>query len=99
MKNFNKNTANKKQSKGSNHKTQLKTIFNYLQNNLATATMVFTETGVPQKCITRYKRDLEDLGLLAEVKREKCKVTKCWAWYLTTNPALFPDSNQTKFDF
>jgi hypothetical protein len=56
--------------------------------------MVYKATGVPQKCITRYKRDLEKLGQLAEVKRKRCEITNCWAWYLTTNPNDFPKSNQ-----
>ncbi len=93
MENHN-NNPRKRQSKGSNHATQLKTIFYYLQYNVATATMVYKATGVPQKCITRYKRDLEKLGLLAEVKRQRCKITNCWAWYITTNQNLFPKSNQ-----
>lgn len=93
------NPLNKRQGKGNNHTTQLKTIFQYLKDNVATATMVYEATGVPQKCITRYKRDLEKLGLLAEVKRQRCKITNCWAWYITTNQNLFPKSNQCKFDF
>lgn len=90
------NNPNKIQQQDNKNKTQVKTIFNYLQNNVATATMVFQATGIPQKCITRYKRDLEKLGKLAEVKRQRCKITNCWAWYLTTNVDLFPQSNQLK---
>lgn len=76
--------------------TQLKTIFHYLQENVATASMVTEATGVPQKCITRYKRDLEKKGLLSELKKTVCKTTGFKAWYLTTNPDLFPKSNQLK---
>lgn len=72
------------------YNTQLKTIFNYLQRNTATASMVTNATGIPQKCITRYKRDLEEQGLLHELKKEKCKYTGFQAWYLTTNKNLFP---------
>ncbi|WP_299394236.1 hypothetical protein [uncultured Gelidibacter sp.] len=90
------NNPNKRQRQGNNKRTQLKTIFIYLQNHIATATMVFEATGIPQKCITRYKRDLEKLGLLAEVKRQRCKITNYWAWYITTNPKHFPKSNQLK---
>lgn len=80
------------------HRTQLKTIFNYLQTHTATASMVTAATGIPQKCITRYKRDLEDRGLLYEIRKEKCKHTGCKAWYLTTNPELFPETNQPPTD-
>ena len=90
------NNPNKIQQQDNKNKTQVKTIFNYLQNNVATATMVFQATDIPQKCITRYKRDLEKLGKLAEVKRQRCKITNCWAWYITTNVDLFPQSNQLK---
>lgn len=100
MKDKNQNHGVKSFEKGrtqdNNHTTQLKTIFNYLQNNVATATMVYKATGVPQKCITRYKRDLEKKGLLAEIKRQRCKITNHWAWYITTNQNLFPKSNQLK---
>ncbi len=76
------------------HSTQLKTIFEYLQNNVATASMVTSATGVPQKCITRYKRDLEKCGKLAEVKKDRCQQTGFRAWYITTDSSLFPQQPQ-----
>lgn len=79
-----------KQRKDSSHLNQLKTIFQYLQNHIATASMVTDATGVPQKCITRYKRDLEKTGRLWEVTKAFCKKTGFRAWYLTTNPAKAP---------
>jgi len=80
------NNPRKRQAQIKNKSTQLKTIFNYLQNNVATATMVFEATGVPQKCITRYKRDLEKCGMLFEIEKKACEHTGFKAWYLTTNP-------------
>lgn len=74
--------------------TQLKTILLYLRDHIATASMVAQETQVPQKNITRYKRDLEKAGLLAEVKKAPCELTKFPAHYLTCNPNLFPAKNQ-----
>lgn len=85
-----------KQSKDKVSTTQLKTIFNYLQSHTATASMVADATGVPQKSICRYKRDLQKRGLLYEVRKGICELTKFRAWYLTTNPDLFPMSNQLK---
>ena len=90
------NKANRIQQQHNKNKTQIQTIFNYLQNNVATATMVYQATGIAQKCITRHKRHLEKLGKLAEVKRQRCKITNCWAWYITTNVDLFSQSNQLK---
>lgn len=66
-------------------KTQSKTIFQYLQDNTATASMVSDATGVPQKNICRYKRDLEKAGRLWETEKKLCKITGFKAWYLTTN--------------
>lgn len=83
-----------KQSKYTLSTTQLKTIFEYLQNYTATASMTAEATGIAQKSICRYKRDLEKRGLLCEVRKGFCELTKFRAWYLTTNPDLFPKSNQ-----
>jgi predicted transcriptional regulator len=83
---FNTATPNHKgQGKGNNRLTQLQTIFRYLQNHIATASMVSAATGIPQKCITRYKRDLEQAGRLWEVSRTNCKQTGFKAYYLTTD--------------
>ena len=66
-------------------KTQLQTIFHYLQDHTATASMISKATGIPQKNITRYKKDLEKKGLLKEVAKRKCRLTGFLSWYLTTN--------------
>jgi hypothetical protein len=76
------------------HSTQLKTIFHYLHKRVATASMVSAATGVPQKNICRYKRDLQKAGHLAEVKKGICQLTKFKAWYITCDPSQFPKSNQ-----
>jgi hypothetical protein len=52
--------------------------------------MVARHTGIAQKCITRYKRDLENSGRLWEVKKMRCEITGFKAWYLTTNPNFAP---------
>lgn len=70
--------------------TQLQRFYNYLQNHIATASMVADATGIPQKCLTRYKRDLEKAGRLWEVKRTLCQKTGFKAFYLTTNPDNAP---------
>lgn len=85
-----------KQGKDNYKRTQLKTIFEYLKTHTATATMASTATGIPQKCICRYKRDLEKIGSLYELEKKFCEITGFRAWYLTTNPDLFPESSQLK---
>jgi hypothetical protein len=79
-----------------NHFTQLQIMYEYLKKNIATASMVSAATGVPQKCITRYKRKLEKAGLLWEIEENFCKKTGLKAWYLTTNPDLISISSQLK---
>lgn len=84
-------------SKSNRFKTQLKTIFDFLQSQIATASMVSKSTGIPQKNITRYKRDLEKAGLLWEVDKKACKATGFKAYYLTTNPKIVVTSQLRLF--
>lgn len=84
----------KRQGKDKHFATQLQTIFSYWFENIATASMVSTATGVPQKNICRYKRDLEKAGRLWEIEKTTCKKTGFKAWYITTNPELVPPSSQ-----
>ena len=87
---------NFRQGEVKHFKNQLQTIFEFLKENTATASMVTEYTGVPQKSICRYKRDLEKQGLLYEVEKRHCKLTGFRAYYLTTNQDKMPKSNQTK---
>lgn len=87
------NPQHKRQFKGNTHLTQLQTIFQYLQKQTATASMVTDATGVPQKCICRYKRDLEKAGRLWEVIKATCNKTGFKAWYLTTDETKAPISS------
>ena len=76
---------------------QLQTIFLFLKENIATASMVAEATGIYQKNICRYKRDLEKAGQLWEICKTVCKKTGFKAWYLTTDPAKAPkDLKQLK---
>lgn len=93
----NPNTAHNSlnsQSKDKHYGNQIKTIFHFLSENVATASMVSEATGVPQKNFCRYKRDLEKRGLLKEVYKGLCQKTGFKAWYLTTDPNKFPVSIQ-----
>ncbi len=77
--------------------TELKTIFHFLQSHIATASMVSEATGIKQKNICRYKRDLEKAGKLWEIERRDCRLTGHKAWYLTTDPSKAPRNyNQLK---
>lgn len=86
-------TGNQIQNKDTSRLTELQTILQYLKNHVATASMVSDATGVKQKNICRYKRDLEKAEMLWEVERKSCIVTGFKAWYLTTNPDNAPNGS------
>lgn len=88
----------KEQDKGNAPLNQLQTIFHYLQQHIATASMVAEATGIYQKNICRYKRDLEKNGQLFEVEKKLCKVTGFRAWYLTTDPTKAPKKPFTQLN-
>lgn len=90
------NVVSNMKSKYTLSTTQLKTIFHYLQNNIATAPMVAKATCVPQKSICRYKRNLGKRGFLFYVRKGLCRIINFKVWYLTTNAALFSKLNQFK---
>ena len=92
----NQSFTNQGLSKDKCFQAQKKVVFEFLKVHTATASMITEATGIPQKNICRFKRDLEKVGLLAETERKLCKVTSFKAWYLTTNPDLFPINNQTQ---
>lgn len=71
--------------------SQEKAIFRYLQKHTATNTMISMATGIPQKNICRAKRNLEKAGLLQELEKKLCRITKHRATYLTTNTELFKE--------
>jgi hypothetical protein len=75
------------QNKDNRNTNQLKTIFQFLFENIATASMVSEATGISQKNICRYKRDLEKENRLWEIEKKVCEKTGFLAWHLTTNPA------------
>lgn len=83
-----------KHSKDTTQQTQIKTIFHFLQEHVATASMVTEATGISQKNICRYKRDLEKASMLWETERKDCRHTGFKAWYLTTDPAKAPNRDK-----
>lgn len=92
------NPQHKRQSEGNTPYSQLQTIFQYLQNHIATASMVADATGIYQKNICRYKRDLEKAGRIWEIEKKPCKKTGSKAWYLTTNPNKAPQHLLTQLN-
>ena len=67
------------------YESQKQAVYQYLLNNIATASMVAKATGIPHKNICRYKGQLQKEGKLWELYKLKCRATGHQAWYLTTN--------------
>lgn len=88
----------KRPCEGNTRLNQLQTIFQYLQVEVATASMIADATGIYQKNICRYKRDLEKAGRLWEIEKRTCKKTGFRAWYLTTDPAKAPKQSYTQLN-
>lgn len=83
-------------SKGPFKGNELQAVYEYLQTNIATATMAATALNIYRPSLCRRKRTLEKAGKLMEVKTGYCKITKCEAAYLSTNAAWFPLDSQLK---
>ena len=75
-------------NKNSNHSAQKRKFSAYLFRHTATCSMVSKAIEVPQKCLTRYKRELEKRGQLVELYKDNCKQTGFTAAYLTCKPEL-----------
>jgi len=69
-------------------------VYEYYRHRIATATMAAVDLNIYRPSLCRRKRELEKAGLLAEVKKGICPITRHRASYLTTNPDLFPVNAQ-----
>lgn len=74
---------------------QMDRVFTAFKEQPATMLMVSKKTGILRANICRYVAKWEKQGRIAEVKQGLCKITKFPAGYYTTDPSLFPKSNQT----
>jgi hypothetical protein len=79
--------------------TELKAVFELLKVKPITATEAAVVLNIYRPSLCRRKRTLEKAGLLTELKKAKCPITKHTAWLLSTNPDLFPISSQLTFNF
>lgn len=73
---------------------QKEKFYLYLRDKIVTCSMVSKALEIPQKNLTRFKRQLEQSGLLWEVYKDYCEITGHKSWYITTNNSLSPKSNQ-----
>lgn len=75
---------------------ELKAVWEYLQDKVATQTQVAVALNIYRPNLCRRKRTLEKIGELAVVKKGICPITKHKAGFITTNPDLFPNDPQLK---
>ncbi len=76
--------------------TQLKTVSNYWESNIASRYMVSIATGIPIQNICRYVDMLKAVNSIAIIRKDYCKITGELVEYLTTNKELFPHNPQLK---
>jgi len=90
-------TSNESVKLVSSHCSQVQILLDYLENHVATASMISDATGIPQKNICRYKRKLERERRLFEVYKSRCKLTGHLACYLSLENGKFPLFKQLTF--
>ena len=74
---------------------QMDKVFKAFKQEPSTMLMVSIKTGILRANICRYVATWEKQGRICEVKNDHCKISRFPAGYYTTDPALFPESNQT----
>ena len=89
-----------KQAKDKQFKAQLQKVYNALKEKPMTMKETDIYTGVMRENICRYIDELFEQGKIAILRKRKCTVTGYpYVNEYTSNPHLFPKSNQlTIFD-
>ncbi|MDT0646318.1 hypothetical protein RM545_06415 [Zunongwangia sp. F260] len=82
------------QGQDKHFEAQMVKVFKAFKEQPSTMLMISKKTGVLRANICRYVATWEKAGRIAEVKTDLCKITKFPAGYYTTDPELFPESNQ-----
>lgn len=75
---------------------QKKIVFKEFFKKPSTMLEVSFRTGILRANICRYVAEWRKTQTIAVNKKALCSITKTKAKYLTTNPELFPKSNQIK---
>jgi hypothetical protein len=99
MKAINQNSANVSLGKGQAEDTQLvaqmKRVFEAFYSQPKTMLMVSVETGVMRSNICWYAREWKEQNSIKIIRLGICPISKReGVQYLTTNPRLFPSTNQ-----
>jgi hypothetical protein len=86
----------KDKHKGKVFEAQMKVVFKEFERNPSTMLQVSFKHGILRANICRYVAKWRNSGQIAVVKKSYCPITKHLAGFYTTNPKLFPSSNQIK---
>lgn len=76
--------------------TQFNTTFEAFNKKPQTMKELSIATGIDRANVCRYVRTLKKANRIAVYKKAYCSITKHLANYYTTDPSLFPKSNQIK---
>lgn len=90
------NNSNKKQGKNKDFKAQLIKVYNAFKVKPMTMLEADYQTGIMRSNICWYIDDLLEQGSIAMIKKRKCSITGRLVKEFTSNPDLFPKSNQLK---
>lgn len=82
------------QDKDSKYFSQYKRLREFLKEKTTSRNMAAVYNDIPLQNVCRYVGMLRKVDGIAVVKKDRCAITKRAVEFLTTNPALFPQSNQ-----
>ncbi len=86
----------KRQGKDTSFQAQMKRVFAAFYRQPKTMLMVSIETGILRANICRYVAKWRKAESIKIVQKGFCNISKHRAGFYTTNPELFPKSNQLK---
>ncbi len=81
---------------GNKEKDQLKKVFKGFFEQPQSMKMLSVKLKIDRANICWFCRDLRQQDKIGIAKKGICKITKHMVNYYTTNPDLFPQSNQLK---
>ena len=89
------NTPNCFENKDKHFQTQMKVVFEAFHQHPKTMLMVEVETGIMRSNITWYVDEWRKLDRIMEIKKDRCPISNYpTVGYYTTNPELYPTTNQ-----
>lgn len=92
-------SLNEATSKIQKKSDEMTAFYHYLNDKVTSCTDAAVMLNIPQKNLTRYKRELEKVGKLQVVKMQRCPHTGRWVQHITTDPKKFSPSSQYQIPF